>query len=388
MNGGSSGRRLKWDGFGVALALAGCLAGCSKPDDGNTAGVSPNPTDPWAEAELLVALPDYCNTPDGMALMPDDSFILSIPNFNDEQQPPLLVKITKDNRVEKFYELPTPHPDFPEGVNRLGPMGVTYSPTGCLFLADMQLNPMEQNSRLWRLDLADGKVNRMVLVASGFNVANGLVVKDDYVYITESVLKPSGDPAPEDGEKALERFNDPYTSAVMRFKLDEENVTLATPLEDDPHIIATFESYNAAWPFGADGITFDSKGNLFVGVFGDGIMYKLTLGGEGQVTSNTEFARADFMINCDGMSCDQRTDTLYVADSAANAIRIINPDGSIETLAVNDDVTDKTTGLLDQPCEAMVRGNTIVASNMDWPFSGFKNSGHQRPGTLSVIELK
>ncbi len=385
MSSGSSGLRSGWSGVGIAMGLALWSAGCPQPDGGE--GES-KPTEPLAKAELLASLPDYCNTPDGMALMPDGSFILSVPNFNDEEQPPLLVKVTKENEVEKFHELPTPYPGLPAGIDRLGPMGITYSPTGCLFLADMQLDPMEQNSRLWRLDLEDGKVQRMVLVASGFNVANGLAVEDGYVYITESVLKPSGDPAPGEGESAPERFTDPYTSAVMRFRVDEENVTLTTPLEDDPHIIATFESYKTAWPFGADGIAFDSEGNLFVGVFGDGIMYKLTLGADGEVTSNEEFARADFLINCDGMSCDRRTDKLYVADSAANAIRIINPDGSIETLAVNGDVQDKTTGLLDQPCEAMVRGDTVVSSNMDWAFPGMVNSGHQRPATLSVIELK
>ena len=48
---------------------------------------------------------------------------------------------------------------------------------------------------------------------------------------------------------------------------------------------------------------------------------------------------------------------------------------------------DKKTGGLDLPCEAMLRGDTIVASNMDWPFPGFRNSKHQQPATLSVIKL-
>ena len=83
-----------------------------------------------------------------------------------------------------------------------------------------------------------------------------------------------------------------------------------------------------------------------------------------------------------------RTDKLYVADSANNAVRIINPDGSVGTLCENGDITDKTTGALRQPCETMVRGDTIVVSNMDWPFPGFKNAKWQQPATLSVIKLK
>jgi hypothetical protein len=77
-----------------------------------------------------------------------------------------------------------------------------------------------------------------------------------------------------------------------------------------------------------------------------------------------------------------------VADSAANAVQIIHPDGAIETLAQNGDVSDKTTGQLDQPCEAMVRGNEVIVSNMDWPFPGMRNSKFARPAVLSVIKIK
>lgn len=386
--------------FGLAAGLAGCSqpsSGGTKPGDGKTGGTKPvtggaAATTPKAKAELLVELPDYCNTPDGMALMPDNSFIVSVPNFNNEKQPSLLVKVTADNKVEKFHEFAMPYPGLEKGVDRLGPMGIVYSPSNnAIYFADMQLNPMKQNSRLWRIDLKDGKADKMVLVASGFNVSNGLAISGNYLYVTESVLTASPDPAPKadkDGLVEPKQYKEPYTSAVLRFKLDEENVKLQTPLTGDPHIITTFKSYKTQWPFGADGIAFDSKGNLFVGTFGDGVMYKIEMDKDGKVTSNKEFAKAPSMINCDGMSCDKKTDKLYVADSAANAIRIINPDGTIETLAENDDVTDKKTGLLDQPCEAMIRGDTIVASNMDWKFPGFKNKGHQMPATLSVIKLK
>ena len=164
-------------------------------------------------------------------------------------------------------------------------------------------------------------------------------------------------------------------------------MTLKTPLRDDPHVIATFESHRKDWAFGADGIAFDSKGNLFIGLFGDGKVYKIELDAAGNAKSNKLFAQAPFMTNCDGMSCDVRTDKLYLADSANNAIQVISPDGSVATLSRNGDFTDKRQGHLDQPCEALVRGNTIVVSNMDWPFPGFVNSKWQQPATLSVIPL-
>ena len=214
----------------------------------------------------------------------------------------------------------------------------------------------------------------MVRVASGLRVANGTIVHGGYVYITESVL--------EEGSQ-------PLTSAVLRFKLGEENVTLKTPLKDDPHIIATFTSQKNDWRFGADGITFDSKGNLFVCLFGEGQIFKIEFDRQGNVVSNRLFAEAPGkLISCDGMSCDLRTDKLYVADCSANAVQIINPDGTVETLTQNEDVLDKRAGQLDEPCEAMVRGDTIIVSNMDWPFPAMRNTKHQMPATISVIKLK
>jgi sugar lactone lactonase YvrE len=326
------------------------------------------------QARLLLALPDYCNTPDGMCLLPDKSIIVSIPNFNDESKPPLLLRITPANKAEKFYEFPTPYPGLPQGVDRIAPMGIARAPSGALYLADMQfMKDKNQKSRLWKLVLKGGKVDRMVRVATGFNVANGIAIQGGYCYITESVIE-------EDSR--------PLTSAVLRFKLDEENVTLKTPLKDDPHIIATFKSYLDDWRFGADGIEFDRKGNLFVGLCGDGVMHKITFNKDGRVKSNEVFAKVPGkLLSCDGMHRDAK-DNLFVADSVANAIQIIRPNGAVETLWQNDDVADKRTGLLDQPCEALVRGDEIIVSNMDWPFPKFKNSKHQLPATLSVIKLK
>ncbi len=346
-------------GFLVAAVLVGCA-----PSTQTTA----------PKAELLVALPDYCNTPDGMALLKDNSIIVSIPNFNDETQPPLLMRITPDNKAEKFHEFPTPYTGLAKGVDRIAPMGLAAAPSGDLYLADMMyMKDKNQKSRLWKLVLKGNKVDRMVLVAAGFNVANGLAIRDGHVYITESVL---------------ENDSQPLTSAVLRFRLDEENVQLKTPLKDDPHIIATFKSQNNDWRFGADGLEFDRNGNLFVGLFGDGVLHKITFDATGAVKSNDVFAKAPGkLINCDGMHRDA-ADNLYVADSAANAIQIIRPDGSVETLVQNDDVTDKRTGQLDQPCEALVRGDEVIVSNMDWPFPKMKNSKHQMPATLSVIKLR
>jgi sugar lactone lactonase YvrE len=340
----------------VGLGLAVALSGCAR------------------HAALLVALPEYCNTPDGMCLLPDKSILLSVPNYTDESRPSLLMRIAADGKAEKFHEFPTPYPGLPPAVGRINPMGIACAPSGDVYLADMAyLKDKNQKSRLWRLVLGEGSVQRMELVATGFNVANGVAIHGGHCYVTESIL---------------EEGSEPLTSAVLRFRLDEANVTLKTPLKDDPHVIATFATTKPQWGFGADGIEFDSQGNLFVGTFGDGIMHKIAFGPGGKVASNKVFARAPgTLISCDGMHRDAKGN-LYVADSAANAIQVIRPDGTVETLVANDDATDKLSGQLDQPCEALVRGNDIIISNMDWTFPGFKNSAHQMPATLSVIKLK
>ena len=330
---------------------------------------------------LLAELPAECNTPDGMCLMADNSVIVSVPNFNDTKAPPLLVRITPGNKVEAFHRFPTPYPGLEPGLDRIAPMGISRDPaSGKLYFADNQFSPEKQRkSRLWKLTVQKGRVTRMTLVASGMNIANGTAVHGGYVYLTDSTLNQVYAPTMKSG--------------VLRFKLDEENVVLRTPLESDPHMVATFESTRKEWPFGADGITFDSKSNLYVGIFSDGVLYKITFDNKGNVRSNSVFVREPGrLISCDGMSCDLRTDKIYLADCAGNAVHVIHPDGRLETLAKNGDVPDvaaKRTGLLDEPSEVLFRGNEVVVANMDWPIDGFVNQKPYRmPATISVIKLK
>jgi len=361
--------------IGVASIIIAAVAGCCALQQTKTEGIQVPPGETTKKSQALVVLPDYCNTTDGMALLPDGrSFVISIPNFNDESVPPRLMKITADNQAKDYYTFPTPYPGLPEGLNRIRPMGISRGPQGEFYLADMQyMKDPNGKSRMWRLVTRDGQIDHMEIVATGFNVANGTAVRDGYVYITESVL---------------EEGSHPLTSAVLRFRLDETNVTLTNPLKNDPHIITRYTSKLNQWRFGADGIAFDSKGNLYVGLFGEGEIWKATFDGQHNVTSNKLFAKAPgTLYNCDGMSYDPRSGNLYVPDSAANAVRIIGPDGAVRTLVQNPAVSDKRTGALDQPCETLVRGNEIVVSNMDWPFPGMVNPKHQMPAVISVIKL-
>lgn len=325
---------------------------------------------PLKESKLLLKLPlDLCNTPDAMTLLADGNVIVSVPNFNDLSQPPLLMKVTPENKAEKFFDLP-PHPDT--GAN-FGPLGVCVAPSGDLFVADYQMKG-ERKSRVVRIVIKDGKPVDAVPVVNGFSVSNAVIVHDGFMYVSDTQIDAEAEPA---------------TSGVFRFdlkELDKGPVELKAPLTDDPHLIATIETFNKELPLGADGLTFDNQGNLYVGNFSDGTVHRLTFDANGKVTANEIFAKADFMKSADGLFWDARRERIYVADSKANAIQMVMLDGSVQTLAQNGD-TDGLDGGMDQPCEALLRGDEVIVSNMDWPVPGCINTQYDEPCTLSVIEL-
>ena len=340
--------------------------GCNAPTDPPTSDAAKE-TPVASRAQLLVELPDYCNTPDAMELLPDGSILLSVPNFTDMSSPGVLMRISPENRVSRFYDLP-PHPD----TGKIFPMGIRVGPGGDLFLADCQaLVEPKGKSRLLRVVLEDGHPKETITVATGFNVANGVAVHDGYVYVSESIIDDS---------------TQPVTSGILRFKPDEENVQLKQPCTEDPHFVALVETDSENLKVGADGIAFDSRGNLYVGDCGDATVDKIEFDDAGNVVSNSVFAQADFMKSVDGLYYDPQTDKLYVADILANAVHAVSMDGSVEMLAQNGD-TDGADGSLDGPSEAIVRGREVIVSNFDRVFPGGVNTAPDKPYTLSVIPL-
>ena len=325
---------------------------------------------PLKEAKLLIELPDYCNTPDGMCLLPDGNIILAVPNINDESQPALLMKITPDNKLEKFYTPPL-HPK----TNKAYPFGICVGPSGDLYMADLQWfankeNP-GNNSRVLRIPMKDGQPGEAVTLVEGLVVANAVICHNGYLYVSDTMMVP--------GSK-------PLISGVFRVKLDEEGTVLKQPLLEDPHLVATIESNNTDVGFGADGLTFDSKGNLYIGNFADGTLHKVEFDENDNPKPSTIFAKVPFMKSCDGIFCDLATDKIYVADSLANAVQIVSPDGSVQTLAA-DVESDGENGRLDQPCEVLIRGNEMIISNFDMPVPGGVNTKYEMPNCISVVEL-
>jgi hypothetical protein len=314
-----------------------------------------------------ILLPDYCNTPDALEILDDQSVIVSVPNFTDDLSPGVLVKIDPANQVSLFWRLPK-HPK----TGKVYPMGIRQAKNGDLYTADCQILLEPNQSRVLRVVMKDGRPQETIVVARGLNCANGVAVRGDWVYVTDSIT---------------DATESPIESGLLRFGLDERDVELKLPLRDDPHFVASWKTKNKVIAVGADGITVDSRGNLIVANCGDGELYKVELDEAGNVKSNRLFVPSGSIVSADGIYCDRRDDTVYVADVLANAIRAVSADGTVRTVCENGD-TDGADGSMDGPSEAIVRGDELIISNFDRVFPGAVNTKPDKPYTMSIFKLK
>jgi len=353
-------------------------------------------------ARLLATLPDTCVTPDSMALAPDGSLWLACPNFasyakdtNKPAVPGVFVKVGADLKPHKVFDSPV----LAE-TGRACPQGIEFGPDGDLYVADNQNwatgngpNGEINQGRLLRLKIKNDKLLETIVVARGISHPNGIRYRDGMVYVTVSMLP------------KVKRPDGLLISAVYRFPADGHDIQVDDTLAD-PNLLTTFVTENRFVQYGLDGIAFDSKGNLYVGNFGDGTINKITFDGKGGVSENRIFARTDFdrsldpqspgflakamkakMRTTDGMFTD-KNDNLYVADFSNNAIAKVTPAGVISVVAQNGD-TAGHNGDLNEPGEPIVWRGKLVVSNFDAVFGPDKvSSKHESPATLSVVDLQ
>jgi sugar lactone lactonase YvrE len=369
-------------------ALSAALCGCGRTG--------------LQKAQLLVNLPDFAVTPDGMAVAPDGDLLLACPNFASYSPgaarpnvPARFVKIGKDRKVRDLFECP-----ILAETGRACPMGVEFGPGGELYVVDNQNwasgngpNGEVNQGRILRLRLDGDKLVETTVLAQGISHPNGLRVRNGQVYVSVSKLP------------KIKRPDGLMVSGVYRFPADGRNIQVANAM-GDANLLATFVTENKYAQYGLDGIVFDSKGNLFVGNFGDGKIHKLTFDDKGNLTGILLFAKTNHdtsldpklpgflakataarMRSTDGM-CVDRFDNIYVADFSNNAIAKVTPGGAISVLAQNGD-TGGRDGDLNEPGEPIVWNGMLVVSNFDAVIEPDKvNTKHESPATLSFLELK
>lgn len=355
-------------GFGLAV-------GCQKKE--NATGVDTGNLDSAKEEvstvgapKLLYTLPEKYNTPDGMALAPDGTVYLSVPNLADNSYPGVLVKFAADS-VQFVTNLPV-HPD----TKHAAPMDLAFGPDGNLYYADNQYeNDKNYKSRLMRIRMQGSKALGVEPVVTGFGLSNAVVWKGNTVYVTDSQWDMP------DNDKG---------SAVFHFKLDELNkgVVNLKPKTMDPHILVTFTTQvnETGVDNGADGLDYDSQGRFYTGSFGDGTLYRLTLKPDGTLASKEVMNVSEKIACVDGLIVDRKTNTIYLCNSRMNAIQTVSPDGKVSTLVQNGD-TDGKDGRIDQPAEVLLKGNRLYITDYDKPEKKFVNTKADDVHTMSYVDL-
>ncbi|WP_080059753.1 SMP-30/gluconolactonase/LRE family protein [Spirosoma aerolatum] len=359
----------------VLLLGLGLAAGCQKKE--NAKGLDTGNLDSAKEEvstvgnpKLLYTLPDKYNTPDGMALAPDGSVYLSVPNLADNSYPGVIVKFAKDS-VRFFASLPA-HPDTKHAC----PMDLAFGPDGNLYYADNQYeNDKDYKSRLMRIRMKGSQIVGIEPVVTGFGLSNAVVWKGNTIYVTDSQWDMP------DNDKG---------SAVFHFTMDElaKGPVALKPKTMDPHILATFTTQvnETGVDNGADGLDYDSKGTFYTGSFGDGTLYKLTLKPDGSLASK-EVVNTDQKIACvDGLIIDRKTDKIYLCNSRMNAVMTVTPNGKVSTLVQNGD-TEGGTGKIDQPAEVLLKGNRLYITDYDKPEKKFVNTKADKVHTMSYVDL-
>lgn len=364
-----------------ALVIGFSIVGCKKTQPKNdteqsAAKVTETKDNALQKSELFMELPDYCPTPDGMAIASNGDLILACPNFADiSNQPACIVRITKEGKLTKWFDVPA--------LTETGwasPMGIAFNDEGDLFICDNQgwsgAEKAKNKGRILRIKFDnDNKVKETIEVATGMEHPNGIRIRDGKLYVTQSSLSEIKDPS------GL------LVSGVYCFDMNDKNIKVKNTSEDK-NLLTTVITKNKEVQYGLDGIVFDKEGNLYVGNFGDGAIHKIIMDASGKVVSNDVWAQdLTQMRTTDGICIDE-DGNIWVADFSDNAVARIDKNGKIQRIAQSPDC-DGSDGGLDQPGEPIVWNGMVIVSCFDIVTGPDKvNTKHDKPYTLAKLSLK
>lgn len=327
------------------------------------------------QPKLFAKLPEYVTTPDGMAIDAQGNLILACPNYGEiyAKKPGCILKIDKDKNIRKWVDVPV-HPE----TGMAAPMGIAFGPDGDLYVCDNQgwsgKPELLEKGRILRLRIKDNMVIKCTVVAYNMEHPNGMRIKDGYVYVTQSCLPKVSHPSGK------------LVSCVYKFALDDEGIEITNTLEDK-NILTTFVTENPQIQYGVDGIEFDRNGDLLVGNFGDGAVWRVKFNEDGSVKEQFVWAQnQEELISTDGMFMTE-DGNMYIADFCANAVAKVSPDGTVKRIAQSADCSG-FDGSLDQPGEPIFWNGRLVLSCFDLVTDETKvNSEHELPATMSELIL-
>ena len=341
----------------AAVMLSGCIE--------VPLGGEPVSTPALKSAALAVDLTGRYTNPDGMCLK--DGWVYVVMNNLASGKPAKIVRISPDDKMEEVIELSV-HPKT--GV--VSPLGIVFAKDGALYVNDNQ-NFAGKGlglSRILKVSFERHRAVKVETVAEGINEANGMTTFGEFLYITDTTF----------GTK------NPHTSGVYRFALSElvpEKPVQVKAGPEDPHCIGSFAT-TGKWPVGANGITADSAGNLFVCNFGDAVLWKMKFEPCGKVKEFKPFVdcRPFGAESLDGAQYDGEGG-IWIADFIGNAVvRVDTATAAVKIIAKNLP-GDGKDGSLDAPSECIRRGNRIYVSNIDLTFGPNTADAFQ---SISVIQ--